>query len=689
VLLQAATAFLLPALLSATEIPIAREPLGPEKALDLESVADPQLSPDGEWVLYSRGGTDRTHDRILTKLWLAERRSGRERAVAEGSNARWSPDGRRFAYIANDPSARPQVFLGRPDDESGGSQLTELALPPRDLQWSPDGRRLSFRAPVPGPQPGDIPVPMVAVPPNATPPPEVIDVLPFRFDGLGTHAGAYEHLFVIPAAGGAARQLTSGSWHVGAKPYGFDLGTATRWAPDGSAIYFDGVTAGLPDPLSPTSYLYRVDVASGVIEQVTRSPGFWVSPNISPDGRWLAYVGFDAGHFPKSYKTRELWVSRVDGSDARMLSSPLDGDAEDVIWAPDSRGLYFTMELEGERAIYYVPLGGLPRTVTSRGFVGHLASIDGAGRRLAAVQTSTDRPGDVVIVDLRRRGKVDFLTAVNDEVLAQVELGRVEEIRFASPDGTPLQGWIVQPPGFEVGHRYPLVLEIHGGPHDAYNAGFSRYFQAIAARGYVVLYMNPRGSRGYGTAFGNAIQNAFPGDKDYEDLMAGVDAVMERGYVDPRRLFVTGCSAGGALTTWIVAHTNRFAAAASLCPVSNWISYAGTADVAGWSMRRFDRPFWEDPSAWLDHSPIMRVGAIQTPLLIMTGESDLRTPMSQSEELFAALKSRGVPTRLVRMRNESHGTTYRPSNFVRTIVFLDSWFRHWDPVGRAVEDRLP
>jgi dipeptidyl aminopeptidase/acylaminoacyl peptidase len=221
-----------------------------------------------------------------------------------------------------------------------------------------------------------------------------------------------------------------------------------------------------------------------------------------------------------------------------------------------------------------------------------------------------------------------------------------------------------------------MILEIHGGPHAMYDVAFDFYLQVLAANGFVVLYTNPRGSTGYGSAFGNAVARAYPGP-DYDDLMAGVDSLLGRDYVDSTRLYVGGCSGGGILTAWIVGHTDRFAAATVRCPITNWISAIGTSDVTLYGMNFFERPFWEDPAAWLRQSPLMHVGNVKTPTLLMTGVDDLRTPMGQTDEYFTALKLRGVPTAMLRFEGEAHGTTSRPSNWMRTAVYVMEWYRRW------------
>ena len=265
---------------------------------------------------------------------------------------------------------------------------------------------------------------------------------------------------------------------------------------------------------------------------------------------------------------------------------------------------------------------------------------------------------------------------VNDDVLQGKRLAKVEEVWYGSSGGARVQAWIVKPPAFDPAKKYPLILEIHGGPFAMYSVGFSYMFQNFAAGGYVVLFVNPRGSTGYGTAFSNGIDHNYPGP-DYDDLMAGVDTVVGRGYIDPKRMFVSGCSGGGVLSSWVIGHTTRFAAAAVRCPVIDWMSMAGETDIPLFTYSFFDAPFWDKPDQWLAHSSLMYVGKVTTPTLLMTGELDRRTPIPQSEEYFAALKVRHVPAVLLRFSGEFHGTGSKPSNFMRTQLYMMSWFQKW------------
>jgi dipeptidyl aminopeptidase/acylaminoacyl peptidase len=282
----------------------------------------------------------------------------------------------------------------------------------------------------------------------------------------------------------------------------------------------------------------------------------------------------------------------------------------------------------------------------------------------------------VVRIDLKKPSPITQLTEVNADLLTGTRLGEVEEIWYTSTGGARVQGWLVKPPSFDPARKYPLILEIHGGPHGMYNVGFNYSFQNFAANGFVVLYTNPRGSTGYGSSFGNAIFRAYP-SVDYDDLMAGVDTAIGRGYIDDKRMFVGGCSGGGVLSSWVIGHTDRFAAAAVRCPVIDWLSFAGQTDIPMFTYNFFEKPFWEDPAAWLKQSSLMYVGNVKTPTMLMTGVLDQRTPMPQTEEYYSALKMRGVPAVLLRFENEWHGTSSKPSNWMRTQLYMMSWYNKW------------
>jgi len=344
-------------------------------------------------------------------------------------------------------------------------------------------------------------------------------------------------------------------------------------------------------------------------------------------------------------------------------------------WAPDGSGLYLNAAMRGHENVLFVPVdGGEPRAVTEGAHMLGFSTMDAEGAFMVGVRETSHRPGDVVRIDLDS-GEPTYLTAVNQDVLTGVRLGEVEEIWYPSVDDFEVQGWIIKPPDFDPERDYPMMLVIHGGPHGMYDVGFNFSWQNHAANDYVVLYTNPRGSSGYGSAFGNAIENAYPG-KDYDDLMNGVDEVLSRGYVDEENMFVYGCSGGGVLTSWVVGQTDRFRAASANCPVTNWLSFVGTTDSPYW-YSNFDALPWDDPTEHLARSPLMHVGNVSTPTMLMTGVQDLRTPMPQTEEYYQALKYLKVPTVMVRFNDEWHGTSSNPSNFLRTQMYLRGWFERW------------
>jgi dipeptidyl aminopeptidase/acylaminoacyl peptidase len=359
----------------------------------------------------------------------------------------------------------------------------------------------------------------------------------------------------------------------------------------------------------------------------------------------------------------------------RLLTGDLDRDVGSLHWDADSDGVYFTAGDQGTMNVHRASVDGELRQVTSGTHMLGLSSM-ARGEIAVGIRSAPHDPPDVVSYRMGDGSAHTRLTHVNDDVLENKRLGDVEEIWYTSTSDTDVQGWIVKPPDFDPDEEYPLILHIHGGPHGMYNVGFNYTYQNYAANGYLVLYTNPRGSTGYGTDFGNAIDNGYP-SVDYDDLMAGVDAVIDRGWVDEDRMYVTGCSGGGVLSSWVIGHTDRFAAAGVRCPVINWMSFAGTADITVWGYYRYEGFPWTNPDKYLEHSPLMYVEDVTTPTILMTGELDLRTPMGQTEEYYQALKQVGVPTLMLRFHEEYHGTGSQPSNFMRTQLYLMKWFQQY------------
>jgi dipeptidyl aminopeptidase/acylaminoacyl peptidase len=633
-----------------------------ETFLEMETVTDPQISPDGTQILYTRGWIDKMNDRRESALWIMNADGSRNRFLVKGSNARWSPTGDRIAYIAPGEPGGPQIFVRWMDAEGATSQVTRIHQAPANLAWSPDGTQLSFTMLVE--ERANWPIKMPKAPAGAkwTEPPRIVERLQYRRDRAGFTDNGFRHIFVVPAIGGTPRQITSGNYdHSG-----------TEWTPDGRSILFSGLRVDVDDYRWRESEIYAVEVATGNIRQLTNRKGPDGDPAVSPDGKRIAYTGYDYSR--DTWVDRKLYVMNIDGSGSRLVSGDWDRTPSNLRWAPDGSGVYFTAQNEGTQNLYFLPLGSTPGRVTqvTRGV--HMLTVSDISKQGIAVGTLTSfhKPADIVSFSLQNPSEFKQLTFVNDDVLAGKKLGDVTEIWYTAPDGMKIQGWYITPPDFDPSRKYPLQLHIHGGPHSMYNVGFNFAWQEHAANDYVILYTNPRGSTGYGSAFGNAIKNAYPG-KDYDDLMAGVDALIAKGFIDTQNMFVTGCSGGGVLTAWIVGKTDRFAAASANCPVVDWLSFVGTTDGASWYFN-FEKLPWEDPSEHLRRSPLTYVGNVKTPTMLMTGVNDLRTPMPQTEQFYSALKLLKVPTAMLRFNNEWHGTSSTPSNFMRTQLYLRYWF---------------
>ena len=630
-----------------------------EMYLDLESASDPQISPDGSQVVYTRGWVDKMNDRRESSVWIMNADGSRARFLVDGSGPIWSPDGTRIAYTSEGEPEGSQIFVRWMDDEGASSQITRLQKAPGGIRWAPDGNTLSFTMTMDGEEAWSVSPPGRPEGSNWTEPPKVVTRADYRQDRVGFVDEGWRHIFVVPAEGGTARQLTDGYWNH----------STGEWTPDGAELVFSSLRTEDSELSWRQSEVYAVNVSNGTIRQLTTRHGQDSGPIPSPTGDLIAYRGAD--FHTDTYRNSGVYVMNMDGSNSRLISGDFDRSINGMQWAHDGSGLYLTVSAEGDRNIHFVSTGGGVTALSSGNHMFALSSFTADGRAVGTL-TSPQLPSDIVSFSLSDPNRRTQLTHVNDDVFAGVTFGDVEEIKYESVDGFEVEGWIVKPPDFDPSRKYPMMLSIHGGPHGMYNVGFNFAWQEHAANGYVVLYTNPRGSSGYGSAFGNSIKNAYPG-KDYDDLMNGVDLVIDRGYIDDENMFVYGCSGGGVLTSWVVGHTDRFAAASANCPVINWLSFVGTTDGIGW-YRNFENLPWDDPSEHLRRSPLMYVGTVTTPTMLMTGVNDLRTPMPQTEEYFAALKVMGVETAMVRFNNEWHGTSSTPSNFLRTQLFLREWF---------------
>ncbi len=638
--------------------------------LEMETATDPQISPDGAQIVYTRGWVDKMNDRRESALWIMNVDGTKNRFLAKGSGARWSPNGDRIVYTAPGEPKGSQVFVRWMDAEGATSQLTHVDQSPSGLSWSPDGKQIAFTMLVEERNNWPIKLPKAPTGAKWTEAPRIVERLNYRRDRSGFTDNGYRQTFVVPAIGGTPRQLTFGN---------FDQ-SGSDWTPDGRSILFSGLRTQDDKYQWRESEIYAVDVQDGKITQLTKRRGPDGNPTISPDGKRVAYTGYD--WTTDTWVDSKIYLMGIDGSNPHLISGDWDRAPGEIKWAADGSGIYFTAQSEGGQNLYFLSVpatgAGKVQPITKGTQMLTVSDISSKGL-VVGTRTTFQQPGDIVSFDLKSPSNVRQLTAVNDDVLTGRKLGEVHELWYTSPDGTKIQGWYITPPDFDPSKKYPMQLHIHGGPHSMYGVGFNFGWQEHAANGYVILYTNPRGSTGYGSAFGNAIKNAYPG-KDFDDLMAGVDALLAKGFVDPQNLFVTGCSGGGVLTAWTVGHTDRFAAASANCPVIDWLSFVGTTDGASWYYN-FEKLPWEDPTEHIRRSPLTYVGHVKTPTMLMTGVNDLRTPMPQTEQFYSALKLRGVPTAMLRFNDEWHGTTSNPSNFMRTQLYLRYWFEKWKRGG--------
>ena len=634
--------------------------------LDWEYALNPQISPDGTQIVYTRRWTDKINDRYENEVWIINADGSRNRFLMKGSSPAWSPDGKRIAYVAPGQPTGAQIFVKWMDAADAGTQLTTLERSPSNLVWSPDGKRIAFNMLVPAKNALRVTMPPRPEGAKWVEPPRVVDKLNYRSDGSGYRPEGFMHIFVVGDTGGTPRQLTDGDYNH----------NAPEWMPDSSAIVFSATRKPDAEYLRFGSEIYALNVKTNQIKPLTDRDGADNEPVVSPNGKFIAYTGFDRNN--DTYNVSKLYLMDADGQNKKVLTETFDRAPDNLMWDEESGGVYFSTEDKGTNNLYFVSrTGGAARQMTKGNHQFSPSSMSKNGI-VAGVLSSPNEPGDVVVFNLKQPAPRK-ITAVNDDLLEGRRLGDAEEIWYDSVGGMKIQGWIVKPPDFDSSRKYPLLLYIHGGPHAMYGVGFNFEFQNHAAEGYVVLYTNPRGSTGYGKQFGNAINNAYPG-QDYDDLMRGVDEVIKRGYVDEKNLFVTGGSGGGVLTTWIVGHTDRFAAAVAMKPVVNWYSFVGTTDGASW-YENFKKLPWDDPSEHIQRSPLTYVGNVKTPTMILTGDLDLRTPMEQTEQYYRALKLRKVPTAMVRLNDEYHGFNAlglrHPSNRLSQISFLRMWFEKY------------
>lgn len=636
--------------------------LDTESFFQMEAVASPAIAPDGKLIVFSRSYVDKMKDQMRANLWMVDRDGARLRELTSGNwrdaSPVWSPDGKRIAFLS-DRDGTTQLHAMWIDTREV-SQLTRIERPPSDLTWSPDGKTIAYTQRVLDEDP-ILPIKLPKKPEGAVwaKGATVIDRPSWGSDGIGPVAKGYTHIFVVDAIqGGTPRQMTSGKYNH----------SGPEWSPDSTTVYLSGIRKPDAEFSRQDSEIYSMNVKTGAMETLTDRKGPDREPKVSPDGKWIAYTGYNDQRFTSHLSS--IYVMAVNGGAKKTWAAGLPSSPDHLAWAADSSGVYFGTKAAGKGNLYWLPRDGGVKQLTEGEHVLSNFSISDNGQ-VAAVRASFHTPPELVTFDVKKPGAIVSLVDVNRDVLEGKTLGRVEEMQFQSSDGLKVQGWLIHPVNEVAGKKAPMVLYIHGGPWADYTVAWNWGWQHFAANGYAVLYINPRGSTGYGQDFVNGIQYSYPG-KDYDDLMAGVDAAIAKGAVDPENLFVCGGSGGGVLTAWIVGHTDRFRAAVSMRPVINWLSFIGNTDSISW-YDQFEKMPWEDPSDHIKRSPLTYVKNVKTPTMVMTGESDLRTPITQSEEYYRALKMLKKETLLVRMPDEFHGWR-RPTHQLAQQLYLMAWF---------------
>ncbi len=653
------------------------QPFDRMDVFDLEWVQDPQIAPDGDHVVYVRRGMDIMKDRRTSALWLmradgTDHRKLTSREVDE-SSPRWSPDGTRIAFTSTTEDEGSEIFVHWVG-EGTTARVTQLEKSPSGLTWSPDGERLAFSMLVPEPELQLVSPPKAPEGAEWADPPRVETRLNHELDGVGVLEYGFDHLFVVSADGGAARQVTSGDFHHSSRP---------EWTPDGEQLIFSANRNEDWAHEFRNTELYAVSVEDRGITQLTDRFGPNHTPRVSPDGETVAYLGYEDQI--QTYQVTNLHLMNPDGSNVRTLTADFDRSINDVVWDEDGTGLYVQYDDEGNSKLGHVAQDGtlteiarnMGGTSIGRPYGGSADFSVSDGGTIALNQTTPFYPAELGITT-RGQGEVELITDLNGDLLGRRDLGMVEEIRYESTeDGLDIHGWVVKPPNYDAEREFPLLVEIHGGPITNYGDRFAPEVLLYAAAGYVVFYPNFRGSTSYGEDFGNELYHDFSGG-EYQDIIDGVDRLVADGIVSEDSLYVTGGSAGGTSTAWIVGQTDRFQAAAVQKPVMNWISKTLAADNwYAYADYRYPGWTWENPMDYWEVSPISLVENVETPTLVILGAEDLRTPTWEAKQLYHALKQRRVDTAYVELPGSYHNMAERPSQLISKVDHILAWFERY------------
>lgn len=670
----------------------AQRPIASTDLYAFHWVADPQISPDGAQVAYTFVSVNSKKDGYDTALWIVPAAGGTPRPLTVGprdSGARWSPDGKRIVFARaseKDGKTQPGQLFVLSMEGGEARQLTETAKGANSPAWSPDGKMVAFISTT---RPDDSDKKEAEEKSDV----RVITRAVYRSNGAGyNEPDRPSHIWTVSVpdamtAPQKAQRVTAGAFSE----------SDVAWSRDGSRIFFVSNRDVEAYYKPPSSTLYSIAAKGSEAMPMLQIPDAQLhNIALDPTGKRVAFVAAENGKPIKSYSQPDLWVAPLDaGATAKNLtkawdfdinagiggdqSPPRGGSPSHPFWSPDGQFVYINSTDEGRSNLWRVDARTgemLPLTSGDHDVYAWSATPD-ATRVVVAVATPTNI-GDLFLLDVAGKKRTQ-LTRVNEKLFSELNVTAPETIWYQSFDGKKIEAWVQKPPNFDASKKYPLILNIHGGPHAAYGFTFDHEFQWMAAKGYIVLYPNPRGSTSYGQDFGNVIQYNYPGD-DYKDLMAGVDELIKRGMVDPARMAVTGGSGGGVLTNWTIGHTTRFKAAASQRSIADWRDFWYTADFVLFQPTWFKAAPWEDEADFKARSPITFVDKVQTPTMFIEGEADMRTPPGAGgEQMFRALKYRHVPAAMVQFPGETHelSRSGKPKHRVERLEHIVAWFDKW------------
>ncbi len=650
----------------------------PEDLYKIKSVADPRLSPDGKKCVYVETRLQEDNDGYSSNLFyldMADKGPSRQWTFGADRNhsPRWSPDGSKIAFVSN-RSGKDQIYMLH---SSGGEarKLTACKNGARNPVWSPTGEEIAFTASLKMNE--SVMETEENIKEKETVVPLEVDIMKYKSDSSGFWEGKNLQIAIVSIETGAIRQLTDGrtDYHL------------QSWSPSGQWIAATADMAQNRD-LSFNSHVLLIHAETKEIDQLTNESGQFGSVTFSPDGKYIGFIGHKREH--ENATLSKLWTYNTETKGISCLTEEMDlltgdyaiGDIQQgavtpgVLWSYDSSSFYFLASDRGNTVIYFGNLDGefYPALLDQQHVYGF--SLDAQNQKIVAAISRPSLPGELFLLDVPS-GSLEQMTAVNESFMNEVILSEPEETDFMGKDGASLHGWLMKPIEVKQGEKYPLVLEIHGGPHMMYANSYFHEFQILAAQGFSVLYTNPRGSHGYGQAHVDAVRGDY-GGSDYDDIMSAVDyAVKTFNLVDSSRLGVTGGSYGGFMTNWIIGRTNRFKAAVTQRSISNWVSFYGVSDIGYYFSEWQMKAGLSDIKTLWKHSPLAYAENINTPLLIMHGEKDLRCPIEQAEQLFISLKRQNKQVKFIRFPEANHelSRSGRPSLRIHRLNYIADWFK--------------